>query len=73
MSGGLVFRRPDGAPYGQIESPDAAEVYQKAFVALRGLGFRETDARRTLQRVRLEHCASDVESVVRRGRSMLAA
>lgn len=70
---GLVFRHADGAVYGQVESPKVADVCQKAFVALRRLGFRETEARRTLDVVRREAGASDVESVVRRGLAMLAA
>lgn len=72
-SSGLVFRHADGALYGRVESPAVAEVYQKAFVALRGLGFRETEARRTLDQVRRENDARDVESVLRRGLAVLAA
>jgi hypothetical protein len=73
VSSGLVVRHADGALYGRVESPAAAEVYQRAFIALRGLGFREGEARRTLEKLRRDNCANDVESVLRRGLAMLAA
>lgn len=73
VSSGLSFRHAGGAPYGQVELPGTIEVYQKAFVLLRGLGFREGEARRTLDQVRKETGANDVESVVRRGLALLAA
>ena len=41
----------DGTGYGGLVSPRAAEVRTKAFQALRGLGFRETEVKRALEHV----------------------
>lgn len=72
-SNGLTFRHADGSMYGRVESPVTAETYQKTFLALRGMGFRETEVRRALDQVRREARVHNVESAVRRGLSMLAA
>jgi hypothetical protein len=45
---GVVFRHADGRGYGGAVSATAAEAAAKLFGALRGLGFRDSDARRAL-------------------------
>jgi hypothetical protein len=42
VSRGLVFLRGDGAPYGTFDSPHAADGCERAFRALRSMGFGET-------------------------------
>jgi hypothetical protein len=48
VSTGVRFRHADGSDYGRVAGPAVAETQAKAFVALRGLGFRERDVRRVL-------------------------
>jgi 5-methylcytosine-specific restriction endonuclease McrA len=48
VSSGVRFRHADGSDYGQALEPRAAEIQAKAFAALRGLGFRESEIRRAL-------------------------
>jgi Holliday junction resolvasome RuvABC DNA-binding subunit len=50
-SSGFVFRHADGKRYGDAVSPEACELQQKVFRGLRGLGFRETDARKAIEAV----------------------
>jgi Holliday junction resolvasome RuvABC DNA-binding subunit len=50
-SSGFVFRHADGKRYGDAVSPEACELRQKVFRGLRGLGFRETDARKAIEAV----------------------
>jgi hypothetical protein len=50
VSSGLTFRHADGSDYGGPVSPHAAEVSATVFRAMRGLGFRESDARRAVER-----------------------
>jgi hypothetical protein len=50
VSAGLSFRHADGTQYGGPVSPHAAEVHGSVFRAMRGLGFREGDARRAVER-----------------------
>jgi hypothetical protein len=50
VSSGLTFRHADGTKYGGPVSPHAAEVQSSVFRAMRGLGFREGDARRAVER-----------------------
>ncbi|HEY3496938.1 MAG TPA: HNH endonuclease signature motif containing protein [Polyangiaceae bacterium] len=48
-SGALTFRHSDGTRYGSSHvSPQAADVFTKAFQALQNQGFREGDIRRAL-------------------------
>jgi hypothetical protein len=48
----LVFRHADGSEYGsRYASPHTADARSTAFRALRSLGFRENEARRTLARI----------------------
>lgn len=54
-SEGFVFRHADGRPYGAPHTCAAqAVVMAEAFAALRGMGFRETETRELLDRVRPE-------------------
>lgn len=46
---GLTFRYADGSTYGTTPNPHAIDTHTKVFGALRGLGFREGDARRALR------------------------
>ena len=50
-SSGFVFRHADGTRYGGAVAPEASELRQKVFLGLKGLGFRETDARRAIESV----------------------
>ncbi len=65
---GLVLRRSDGAPYGKLDAPGAADVCGRAFRALRSMGFGERETRDALGQVRT---AGDTESVLRRALSLL--
>jgi hypothetical protein len=66
VSTGLRFLHADGSPYGGKVSPCGAEARQQAFRALRGLGFRETETRRALDRV-VTHVGAEAttETIVR--------
>ncbi len=48
VSTGLTFEHADGTRYGGRVSPRAAEAGADVFVALRGLGFGESEARRAI-------------------------
>jgi hypothetical protein len=48
-SSGFVYRHADGRRYGGAVSPEACELKQKVFLGLKGLGFRESDARRAVE------------------------
>ena len=50
-SSGFAFRHADGKRYGSAVSPAISELRQKVFLGLKGLGFRETDARRAIEAV----------------------
>jgi hypothetical protein len=50
-SAGFLFRHADGKHYGSAVSPETCELRQKVFLGLKGLGFRESDARRALETV----------------------
>ena len=72
VSAGLVFRHADGTEYGGLVSPRAAELRTKAFQALRGLGFRETEVKRALEHV-MTHTgnAPEIEEVIRQSLAFL--
>jgi len=71
----LVFRHADGSIYGSEVKPRAAAAQARAFAALRKLGFREGEVRRTLDQLRtnvdLDH--GDTEGVVRAALRILTA
>jgi hypothetical protein len=46
------FRHADGSEYGMLESPGALHTHAKVFSALRGLGFREAEARAAFAELR---------------------
>jgi hypothetical protein len=48
-SSGFVFRHADGKRYGSVVSAETCELRQKVFLGLKGLGFRESDARRAIE------------------------
>jgi hypothetical protein len=48
-SSGFVFWHADGKRYGAGVSPEVSELRQKVFLGLKGLGFRESDARRAIE------------------------
>jgi hypothetical protein len=50
VSTGLSFRHAEGTQYGGPVSPQGAEITSTVFRAMRGLGFRETEARRAVER-----------------------
>jgi Holliday junction resolvasome RuvABC DNA-binding subunit len=50
-SRGFVFQHADGSRYGAVVSPDRCDLRQKVFLGLKGLGFREKDARRAIETV----------------------
>lgn len=63
---GLRFQHADGSPYGLVPTPLDADAGNKAFLALRALGFREHEARRVLAEATHVGVCDDVEALVRR-------
>src|SRR6187399_2604598 len=57
------FAHADGTRYGGVVKPAAADVRARAFLALRGLGFREGDAKRAL--AKSPNAVSSIEQVIR--------
>jgi hypothetical protein len=51
---GLTFQHADGTLYGAVVQAASADVAEKVFNGLRWLGFKETDAKRALQRALAE-------------------
>ncbi|HEX5100531.1 MAG TPA: hypothetical protein VFV94_13575 [Polyangiaceae bacterium] len=62
-SSGLSFTHADGTPYGGAVAPAVADTRAKAFQALVGMGFRESEAKRALSR--LPQSVSSLEQVIR--------
>jgi hypothetical protein len=50
-SNGLIFLHADGTPYGGVLSSRGAELHAKAFRALTGMGYRESETKRALARI----------------------
>jgi len=75
MSTGLIFRHADGTAYGQTVRPEVVAIHEEAFRALRALGFRETQARRALERVRESaHVgAASIQTILRQALALLVA
>jgi hypothetical protein len=75
VSTGLVIRHADGTRYGLVADPRAVQMHEEAFRALRSLGFRESETRRGLERVRASAHGGDasVPSIVRQVLAVLAA
>jgi Holliday junction resolvasome RuvABC DNA-binding subunit len=61
--------------YGQRLRSREAGIYEEAFRALRGLGFREREARRALDRIRASVHVGDasVPSILRQALMLLGA
>jgi 5-methylcytosine-specific restriction endonuclease McrA len=74
---GVRFRHSDGSQYGAAPNPHVAQTRAKVFLALRGLGFRERDARRALdellQQVVEPQLAPDAEHLLRAALARLSA
>jgi hypothetical protein len=64
-AGALVFRHADGTGYGGRPDPAAADAGAKAFQALRGLGFKEGEARWALAQMTDAGGEASVEARVR--------
>ena len=63
---GLSFRHADGTAYGSHVAPLAMEVQVRAFRALRGMGFGESEVRRALSQLRPHAAgAANFETVLR--------
>ena len=63
-AGALGVRHADGSPYGaRVTSAAAAnaDVSEKVFRGLRGLGYKETEAKRALARALAEHDHEDYD------------
>jgi Holliday junction resolvasome RuvABC DNA-binding subunit len=75
MSTGLVFRHSDGTAYGQALRPGVVAIREEAFRALRSLGFRESEARRALERLRAtSHVdAPTIQTILRQALALLVA
>jgi len=69
-SSGLSFAHADGTPYGGAVVPAVAGARAKAFQALVGMGFRESEAKRALTRI--PHSVSSLEQVIRQALRKLA-
>ncbi|HEX5098288.1 MAG TPA: hypothetical protein VFV94_02260, partial [Polyangiaceae bacterium] len=69
-SSGLSFNHADGTPYGGAVAPAVADTRAKAFQALVGMGFRESEAKRVLARI--PHSVSSLEQVIRQALRELA-
>jgi hypothetical protein len=73
VSTGLRFLHADGTRYGAEVDPDSVAANGEAFRALRGLGFREGDARHALEQVRKHaHVGAKVEELIRSALEVLA-
>jgi hypothetical protein len=65
LASGLTFQHADGSAYGRLGAPAAADARTKAFLALRGLGFRESEVRWALGQATDASAAKSVEAQVR--------
>ncbi len=74
VSTGVRFMHADGSDYGHAPAARDAEKRTKAFAALRGLGFRETEARRALADVCMRSDAREpsLERILREALAKLA-
>lgn len=70
VSTGLLFRHADGSEYGQIAAVavHAIDAHNEAFLALRRLGFRETEIRHALAHVGQQ---VDLDTTLRRALELL--
>jgi hypothetical protein len=73
VSTGLVFRHADGTRYGSCAEPRTVAMHLDAFRALRGLGFREGEAKMALEKVRTrEGRDTTIQNVLRQALLVLA-
>jgi Holliday junction resolvasome RuvABC DNA-binding subunit len=68
----LMFFHADGTPYGGAVSPVVVDLKTKAFQALRGMGFKETEVKRALDSIDPHVGTLTLESLVRQGLSVMA-
>jgi hypothetical protein len=75
ISTGLRFYHADGSRYGTAApDPHAIEAAERAFTALRGLGFKDGETKRALQEVRAHvGVMPSVETLVRSALRVLTA
>ncbi len=62
---GFVFRHADGRRYGQAIHPAAIEVAQKAFTALRHMGFKDKEVRARITAVQQAGAPEQLEDFLR--------
>ena len=67
----LQFTHADGAPYGGAVAPAVADTRAKAFRALTGMGFGDSEAKRALARI--PHSVSSLEQLIRQALRELAS
>jgi hypothetical protein len=73
VSTGLRFAHADGRRYGTQVEPQSVAPHAEAFRALRGLGFREGEARQALKQVRTStHVGARMEEIIRAALGVLA-
>jgi hypothetical protein len=73
VSTGLRFYHADGSPYGVTPpDPQAVETAQRAFSALRNLGFKDGEVKRALAEVRA-HVDTGIEELIRAALGVLTA
>jgi hypothetical protein len=73
-STGLSFEHADGSPYGarRVDAP-TADLFAQTYGALCTLGFRQTDARRAVDRLRLDaRLPHRLDALIRAGLALLA-
>jgi hypothetical protein len=74
VGSGLIFRHADGRPYGTQVDPLSVGANEEAFRALRGLGFRDGEARSALEQARKRaHLGAKVEELIRAALEVLAS
>ncbi len=64
-SAGFTFQHADGSAYGSVAAPERADAAARVFVAMRGLGFKEKEARRAVDAASRGGAASSVEKLLR--------
>jgi Holliday junction resolvasome RuvABC DNA-binding subunit len=56
------FRHADGSEYGRVDRPSTLDTHAKVFSALRGLGFREAEARAAFAELRKQPRLSEASA-----------
>ena len=72
LTKGLRFQHADGSGYGEPASPQVADLWARVFLGLRGLGFRASEAREAVDRVRATASADwSLQECLRRALQLL--